>query len=73
MEDSVRDVWLTNVEVFLFVKKKLTERAYYRGTSKITILFQLDLILQKIEMEVILRIQVIYVSGTQNIAQGNDG
>ena len=58
----MRDGRLTNVEVFSFTEKYVTDSTYYRGTSNCMIIFQLVLILQKIEMEEKLRIQVINVT-----------
>ena len=72
MEDYVRDFQLINAEV-LKNEKSVTERAEYRVTYKIKILFQTVLIFQNIEMEGTLRIQVIHVTGMRIIAQGNDG
>ena len=72
VETAVRNGQLTNAKT-LFAENHVPERAYYRGTSKIEILFQLVLRLQKIEMEGTLRIQVINVAGTCMIAQGNGG
>ena len=44
-EDSMRCGYLTNMEVFFPTENTITESAYYRGTYKRKILFQLVLIL----------------------------
>ena len=51
----MRNVQLTNAEVFFLARNSVTESDYYRGSSKIKILFRIVLILLKIEIEGTLR------------------
>lgn len=60
-------------EVFMFTDNFVTERAYFRGTSKSKDLFELVLRLRKLEMKGELFIHLIWVAGTRMIAQGTDG
>ena len=58
VEDAAINGQLNNAEVFVFTENSVIYRAYSRVKSKRKILFQLVLRLQKIKMEVTLRIQV---------------
>jgi len=60
-------------ELFMFTDNFVTERAYFRGTSKSKRLFDLVLQLHKLEMQGKLHIHLIWVAGTRMIAQGTDG
>jgi hypothetical protein len=60
-------------EIFMFTDNFVTERAYFRGTSKSKQLFELILRLRKLEMAGELFIHLIWVAGTRMIAQGTDG
>ncbi|KAL7559821.1 hypothetical protein ACA910_003984 [Epithemia clementina (nom. ined.)] len=60
-------------EVFLFTDNSTAEAAFYKGTSKSKLLFQLVLRLRKLEMEGKLFVHVVWVAGTCMIAQGTDG
>jgi hypothetical protein len=57
----------------MFTDNFVTERAYFRGTSKSKQLFELILRLRKLEMAGELFIHLIWVAGTRMIAQGMDG
>jgi hypothetical protein len=57
----------------MFTDNGVTEHAYFRGTSKSKQLFDLVLKLHKLEMKGDLHIHLIWVAGTQMIAQGMDG
>jgi hypothetical protein len=63
----------TGTKIFLFTDNFVTERAYYRGTSKSKMLFDLILRLHKLEMLGKLFIHLIWVAGTRMIEQGTDG
>jgi hypothetical protein len=60
-------------EIFMFTDNFVTERAYFRGTSKSKGLFDLVLRLRRLEMTGELFIHLIWVAGTRMIAQGTDG
>lgn len=60
-------------EIFMFTDNFVTERAYFRGTSKSKELFDLVLRLRRLEMTGELFIHLIWVAGTRMIAQGTDG
>ena len=60
------------MQKLFFTENLVTESSHYRDTSNSKVLFQLVLILRKIEIEVTLRIQFIHVAGTIIITQGND-
>lgn len=60
-------------EVFMFTNNFVTERAYFKGTSKNKDLFELVLRLRKLEMKGELFIHLIWVAGTRMIEQGTDG
>lgn len=57
----------------MFTFNFMMECAYFRGTSKSKQLFNLILHLWKLEMQGELFIHLIWVAGTQMIAQGTDG
>ncbi|KAL7571472.1 hypothetical protein ACA910_019224 [Epithemia clementina (nom. ined.)] len=60
-------------ELFIFTDNSTAESAFYCGTSKSKLLFELVLRLRKMEMHGVLFIHVIWVTGTQMIKQGTDG
>ncbi|KAL7571732.1 hypothetical protein ACA910_002831 [Epithemia clementina (nom. ined.)] len=60
-------------EVFIFTDNATAKAAFYKGTSKSKLLFQLVLRLCKLEMEGQLFIHIVWVAGTCMIAQGTDG
>jgi hypothetical protein len=64
---------LEGCEVFMFTDNTTAERAFFRGTSKSRLLFDLILELRDIEMKVGARIHLVHVAGTRMIYQGTDG
>ncbi|GKY90814.1 hypothetical protein MPSEU_000054200 [Mayamaea pseudoterrestris] len=60
-------------EFFLFTDNFVTERAFYKGTSKAKVLFELVLRLRTLEMIGKIFLHVIWCSGKRMIAQGTDG
>ena len=64
---------LQNLEVFVCTDNKVTERAFYKGTSKSPKLFDLVLRLRVIQQYANFKIHVIHVAGTRMIEQGTDG
>lgn len=64
---------LEGCEVFMFTDNTTAEQAFFRGTSKSRLLFDLILELRDIEMKVGARIHLVHVAGTRMIYQGTDG
>lgn len=60
-------------EVFLFTDNSTAEAAYFRGSSKSKLLFDLVLRLRKLEMYQKCKFHLVHVSGKRMIAQGSDG
>lgn len=64
---------LDDCELFMFTDNSTAEAAYFKGTSKSELLFDLVLRLRKIEMEGKCILHMIHVAGTRMIWQGTDG
>lgn len=64
---------LQNLEVFVCTDNEVTERAFYKGSSKSPKLFDLVLRLRLIQQYSNFKIHVIHVAGTRMIEQGTDG
>ncbi|KAL7574181.1 hypothetical protein ACA910_014857 [Epithemia clementina (nom. ined.)] len=60
-------------ELFIFTDNSTTESAFYCGTSKSKLHFDLVLRLHRLEMQGQLFINVIWIAGTRMIEQGTDG
>jgi hypothetical protein len=64
---------LDSCEVFLYTYNQTTEGAYGKGTAKRPSLFELIVILYKLQMEFDFILFVIWISGTRMIQEGTDG
>ena len=64
---------LQGTELFLFTDNSTAEAAFAKGSSSSKELFELVLLLRKLEMDNSCKIHVSHVSGTRMIAQGSDG
>jgi hypothetical protein len=64
---------LEGCEVFLYTDNHTTEGAYCKGTSKSLALFELIVVLYKLQMEFDFILHVIWIAGTQMTQQGIDG
>ena len=64
---------LEGKEVFLFTDNMVSERAYFKGTSKSKTLFELVLELRKLELTGRFKLHLIHVAGTRMIESGVDG
>ena len=64
---------LEGSEVFIFTDNSTAEAAFFKGSSKSRLLFELILELRELEMNFKTKIHFIHVSGTRMIAQGSDG
>ncbi|KAL7579146.1 hypothetical protein ACA910_019170 [Epithemia clementina (nom. ined.)] len=60
-------------EVFVFTNNATAKSAFYKGTSKSKLLFNLVLRLRKMEMDGQLFVHIIWIAGTRMIEQGTDG
>ena len=60
-------------ELFIFTDNSTAEAAFYKGNSSSRYLFELVLMLRKLEMEGHLFLHIIWVAGTRMICQGTDG
>ena len=58
---------------FIFIDNSTAEAAFFRGSSKSRLLFELILELRELKMKCKTRIHFVHVAGTQMIAQGSDG
>jgi len=64
---------LDGVEIFLFTDNSTAEGAFFRGTSSNRKLFELVLMLRRLEHNHSFILHVIHISGTRMIASGIDG
>lgn len=64
---------LTGKELFIFTDNKVSEAAFYNGSSKSELLFEFILRLRKLEMKTGTHIFISHVAGTRMKAQGTDG
>ncbi|KAL7572454.1 hypothetical protein ACA910_006630 [Epithemia clementina (nom. ined.)] len=64
---------VVGTELFIFTDNSTAELAFYRGTSRSKLLFELVLHLQKLEMNGSIFLHVVWIAGTRMIAQGTDG
>jgi hypothetical protein len=73
LERSVNTHDMRGSEFFIFIDNSTAEAAFWKGTSKSPLLFELVLRLKELEMEHDLQIHVVHVSGKRMIAEGADG
>ena len=64
---------LEGAEVFIFTDNSTAEAAFFKGSSKSKLLFELILELRELEMNHRTKLHFIHVAGTRMIAQGSDG
>ncbi|KAL7581700.1 hypothetical protein ACA910_022243 [Epithemia clementina (nom. ined.)] len=60
-------------EVLMFTDNSTSEAAFYKGTSKSKLLFDLVIRLRKLEMGGNISVHVVWVAGSRMIDQGTDG
>jgi hypothetical protein len=73
IERSVSKHDMRGSEFFIFADNSTAEAAFWKGTSKSPLLFDLVLRLKELELEHDLQIHVVHVSGKRMIAEGSDG
>ncbi len=76
VETVEEEAWagkLQQSELWLFTDNSTAESCFAKGSSTSPLLHELVLRLQKLEMEVNLKLFLVHVSGTRMIAQGTDG
>ena len=64
---------LEGSEIFIFTDNSMVEAAFFKGSSKSRLLFELILELKELEMKCKTKIHFIHVAGMRMIAQGSDG
>ena len=64
---------LEGSETFIFTDNSTAEAAFFKGSSKSKLLFELILELRELEMKNKAKIHFVHVAGTRMIAQGSDG
>ena len=64
---------LEGSEIFIFTDNSTAEAAFFKGSSKSKLLFELILELRELEMKCKTKIHFVHVAGTRMIAQGSDG
>ena len=73
LKQSVHDGELDGAEVFMFTDNSTTEAAWFNGTSKSKLLFNIVVDLKLLELTQGVKFHLIHVAGTRMIAQGTDG
>jgi hypothetical protein len=73
LEGAIKEHELGGSEIFIFTDNSTSEAAFWKGTSRSRLLFDLVLRLKKLEMDYNLILHVIPVSGKRMIDQGSDG
>jgi hypothetical protein len=73
IERSVEEHDMRGSEFFIFTDNSTAEAAFWKGTSKSPLLFELVLRLKELEIEKDIQIHVVHVSGKRMIAEGSDG
>ena len=73
LKSMAQDGELDGAEVFIFTDNSTAEAAFFKGSSKSRLLFELILELQELEINFRTKIHFIHVAGTRMIAQGSDG
>ena len=64
---------LENLEVFICTDNEVTEKAFYKGSSKSPKLFELVLRLRILQQFANFKLHVVHVAGSRMIKQGTDG
>jgi hypothetical protein len=64
---------LESCEVFLYTDNHTAEGSYFRGSAKSWALFELIVILYKLQMQHDFILHVVWIAGTRMIQQGTDG
>jgi len=73
LENKFNQGVLENTEVFVFTDNSTVEAAFFKGTSKSRLLFELILRLQFVHLHSGMMLHFVHVSGKRMIAQGTDG
>jgi hypothetical protein len=73
LEHGVENGSLCDSEVFLFTDNSTAESVFYKGSSSSKLLFDLVVLLRKLELQSNLLLSVYHVSGQRMVAQGTDG
>jgi hypothetical protein len=60
-------------EIFIFTNNSTAEAAFWKGTSKSEVLFELVLRLKELELDFNLHLHIVHVSGKRMITEGTDG
>ena len=64
---------LKKVEIFSFTKTLFFESVSYKGTSKISLLFEILLRLHQVQVKVELILHIVHITGTRMTEAGMDG
>jgi hypothetical protein len=64
---------LEGCKVFLYTDNHTSEVAYCKGTANIRALFELIIVLYKLQIDIDSILHVIWIAGTRMIQQGTDG
>jgi hypothetical protein len=72
MVRAAKEVRLEGCEVFLYTYNQTAEGAYCKGTAKSRSLFELIIVLYKLQMEFDFILHVIWIAGRRMIQQGTD-
>jgi hypothetical protein len=73
MVRAAQEIRLEGCEVFLYTDNQTAEGDYSKGMAGSRSLFELIVMLYKLQMEFDFILHVIWISGTQMIQQGTDG
>jgi hypothetical protein len=73
LKQAVHSGDLDGAEVFMFTDNSTTEAAWFNGTSKSKLLFNLVVELKLLELTHGVKFHLIHVAGTRMISQGTDG
>jgi hypothetical protein len=73
LEEYFEETGERDVELFMFTDNFVTECAFFKGTSRSDLLFELVLRLRLLEMHSGWKLHVIHIAGTRMIRQGADG
>jgi hypothetical protein len=73
LEENYSKTVIHDVELFMFTDNKVSENAFYRGTSSSPILLELVLRLHLLEMHGGWKLHVIHIAGKRMTQQGTDG
>jgi hypothetical protein len=73
MPRAAQEVRLDGCEVFLYTDNQTAEGSYLRGTAKCRALFELMVILYKLQMQFDFILHVVWIAGTRMIQQDTVG